>query len=297
MSTPKVSILTTAYNHEYYIAQAVTSAMTQITNFDYKMVIGEDYSTDRTRDILIGLKERFPHKIDLLLRPTNWGGRRNFLGTLHNCQGDYIAILEGDDLWISSNKLQLQADFLDSHPDCALCFHPVIKFFENENRVVLFEPFPVKEVYTLDDLLKRNFIATCSVMFRNRLLDELPDWIHDTPAADWPLHILNAQRGNIGYIDRTMGIHRIHSGGVWSANSAMKRLQNKIVILETIKDHFGHQYSQKLDQIISQQHLKVIWLLFRNGKIKAVYSYLSKLLSNPYITTSSLLKAMLRSKK
>ena len=111
-TSPKVSVLVLAYNQERYIAQAIQSALDQQTEFAIEIVIGEDCSTDRTRDILKRLAEDNPDLIRLLLREKNLGGTENFYDTLRQCRGEYVAMLEGDDYWTNPQKLQMQADAL-----------------------------------------------------------------------------------------------------------------------------------------------------------------------------------------
>ncbi len=196
----KVSVMMTTYNHGPFIAEAVKSALAQAVDFPFEIVIGEDCSTDNTRAILQDLQAANPGVIRLLARETNWGRRKNFIDTLWACQGEYIAILEGDDYWTSMDKLQRQADLLDQHPEYALCFHPAVKRFEEDGRDVIFKPPAGRDRFSLVDLLDRNFIATCAVMFRSRLFPDLPSWFDHVPAGDWPLHVLNAQHGDIGYL-------------------------------------------------------------------------------------------------
>jgi glycosyltransferase involved in cell wall biosynthesis len=254
----KVSILTTAYNHERYITQAVESVMAQETDFFYDHVIGEDCSTDRTREILLELHSRHPDRIRLLLRDRNIGGRANFIDTFHACRGQYIAILEGDDYWSSPHKLQRQVNLLDSHPEFAICFHPVVKYFQAEDREKLFVPPREKDHYQLVDLLEQNFIATCSVMFRNHLFADFPGWFWHVPAGDLPLHVLNAEHGDIGYIDEVMAVHRIHPGGVWSHRSSLLRLQDRLIIHQYLKNHLGKNHTDRMNDTLATIHLKLI---------------------------------------
>src|SRR6185436_14754992 len=74
---PTVSVLMVTYNHEPYIAQAVESALAQQTTFPVEIVIGEDHSTDRTREIVRDLQRDHRKKIRLLLHPKNLGGAAN----------------------------------------------------------------------------------------------------------------------------------------------------------------------------------------------------------------------------
>src|SRR5438132_1821213 len=101
----KLSVMMITYNHERFIAQALDSILAQRVNFDYEIVIGEDCSTDGTRDILMDFHRRYPDRIVLLLRDHNLGVMRNFEATLGACRGRYLALLEVDDYWTSENKL------------------------------------------------------------------------------------------------------------------------------------------------------------------------------------------------
>jgi len=109
------------YNQEKFVAQAIKSVMMQKTNFDFELIIGDDKSTDATTNIINDFVKRYPKKIKLLPSENNIGPIKNFLKTLQSCRGQYIAILEGDDYWLSKNKIQNQVDFLDLRPDFMIC--------------------------------------------------------------------------------------------------------------------------------------------------------------------------------
>src|SRR5919202_3380596 len=128
----KVSVLMITYNQEAFIAQAIRSALMQITDFDYEIVIGDDCSTDGTRDIVADLARKHPSKIRPLFQDVHLGVNRNLVSTLKACTGQYVAILEGDDYWTTQKKLQLQVNFLDCHYDYAICFHNVQVVCQNE---------------------------------------------------------------------------------------------------------------------------------------------------------------------
>ena len=104
----KVSIAMVTYNHEKFIAKALDSVLMQRTDFDYEIVIGEDCSSDNTRNIVIEYKRRYPDNIVLFLNEKNLGMYGNCSQVFQACQGEYIAVLEGDDYWTSPDKLQKQ---------------------------------------------------------------------------------------------------------------------------------------------------------------------------------------------
>ncbi len=219
----KVSVCLQTYNHAPYIARALDSVLMQETDFDYEIILGEDESSDGTREICIDYARRYPDRIRLFLRsredviylggrPT---GRYNFIQNLNAARGQYVALLDGDDYWTDPRKLQKQADLLDAHPDYALCFHAVDEVDAQGQRIRTVRPPGRKPVYRLRDVMRHNSIAALSVMFRNRPEHHpLPDWFRETRYADWPLHILNAAYGDIGYIDEVMGVYQRHAGGV-----------------------------------------------------------------------------------
>jgi glycosyltransferase involved in cell wall biosynthesis len=226
----KVSVCMITYNHEAFIAQAVESVLMQQTDFAVELVIGEDCSTDGTRAIVCDFGERYPARIRLRLPERNQGMQANGLATLKECRGQYIALLDGDDYWTDPNKLQKQVDFLEGHPEYPFCFHPVFLREENtgQERKHYYSALGcgalgIRDYYTLDDLLEySNFIPTDSVVFRNRVFEELPDWFYQAPFGDFPLHILNICSSGLehfGFIDEHMAVYRLHSGGVYSGNS------------------------------------------------------------------------------
>ncbi len=214
---PLVSICMITYNHEKYIKQAIESVIMQRTNFTYELVIGEDCSTDGTLSICQERQSQHRQTIRLRPRPKNLGIIPNFLQTLQECAGQYVALCEGDDYWISPDKLQKQVDFLERHPDCASCFHGVNVFNQETGRS---EPYTSgysgrRTVYTLDDILEHGaFPATCSLMMRNGIFADLPEWFHEVTQGDFVVHVLNGLHGTLGFLDETMAVYRVHRGGV-----------------------------------------------------------------------------------
>jgi glycosyltransferase involved in cell wall biosynthesis len=256
----KVSVCMVTYNHERFIEQAVASALTQETSFEYEIVIGEDCSTDRTRDILIELQRANPDKIRLLLHEHNLGALRNFVQTLDACQGQYIAYLEGDDYWTSNTKLQKQVEFLDQDADFAICFHNAIKFHDNSSEpAMLICPDDQPAVSTIEDILRKNFIPACAVMFRSRLFGVFPDWFFGLKLGDWPLHILNAQHGKIGYINEVMAAYRLHETGLWSTLAPDRIIAYTGEMFRHIDAHFANQYHQVIELVMDDLYTHWAW--------------------------------------
>ena len=249
----KLSVLLTTYNHEPFIAQAINSVLMQRVSFDYEVVIGEDSSTDGTRDIVIEFSKKCPEKIRLALSEKNSGECRNIARTLAKCGGEYVAMLDGDDYWTHPDKLQRQVDFLDSHPEYAMCCHNARSFYEDGSQESYdFNPLNQKETSTLDDLWVGNFVATCSAMFRRGLVRQLPDWFCTFRWGDWPLYILCAEQGKIGYISEVMAAYRIHPGGAWSGLREVEQLEQVIEFYARINAHLSFRYDEIIRTMISK---------------------------------------------
>jgi glycosyltransferase involved in cell wall biosynthesis len=262
----KVSVLMLVYNHERFISQAIESALMQATDFEYEIIIGEDCSKDDTRRIVVDYELRYPEKIRALLRERNLGMIPNFIESLKECKGQYIAILEGDDFWISADKLQRQVHFLDSDPECAICFSSARVISDNDS----FQSYVIppseynKDRYKLEDILKGNFIPTCSVMFRNGLIKEFPQWFYGQQMGDWPLHVLNAQYGAIGYIRDVTAVYRLHSAGNFSARATNQNMAAVIAAYEVFDAFFHYKYHKVINDAIIHARLFGVKCHLRN---------------------------------
>lgn len=118
---PVVSVQMVTYNHEPYIRQAIEGVLMQETDFDYELVIGEDCSTDRTREICFEYQKKYPERIRVLWSEKNVyaiGG--NGSRTTIRCRGEYLAFCEGDDYWTDPKKLQKQVDLMRK-TDSVMC--------------------------------------------------------------------------------------------------------------------------------------------------------------------------------
>jgi len=255
----KVTVSLITYNHAQFIAQAIESVLMQQTRFDFELLIGEDDSRDGTREIVTGYKARYPDRIRLFLndrknvvyvngKPT---GQWNFANNIRNTRGEYVALLDGDDYWTSPLKLQKQVDFLEDNRDCALCFHNVRILDEAEpTRLELHHTTPMRDKYEIEDLLRGNFMHTCSVVFRSGLFEDFPSWFFKCPLGDWPLHVLNAQHGRIGYLDEVMAVYRKHGKGAWSGQSRLQILAESIQTADLIRTGVPPRQKRYLDATV-----------------------------------------------
>lgn len=222
---PKVSVAMITYNHEKLITQAIESVLSQRTDFPIELVIGEDCSTDRTRVIVEAFASKFPGIVRLLPPAPNMGSTMNFARTIMACSGQYSALLEGDDYWTDPEKLRLQVEYLEAHPDCVLSHHKVSYLRDETGEVIQeFPPLSRREERADAALLAdSNFIQTCSVVFRRKDLPKLSAEFMKLKLGDLPLCAMLGQHGWFGYLDRNMGVYRIHGSNYWYAKPERER--------------------------------------------------------------------------
>lgn len=226
---PIATVLVITYNHEPFIDQAIQSVLNQEGDFDYEILISDDCSTDGTRAIVEEYAKRYPKRIRLLLSAQNLNDNRVLTRGFDVAQGSYVALLDGDDYWTSTTKLQEQVTFLETHPHCSMCFHNVVRLREDRSQPPAYSNPPNQKRFSgILDILDGDFIPTCSAMLRTELIRNLPEWYTRASAGDWALFVLAAEHGPIGYIDRVMGVYRIHARGEWSGLSDVEQVERLI---------------------------------------------------------------------
>ena len=214
----KVTIVTTTYNQEKYIGQAIDGMIMQKTKFPFKILISDDCSTDNTKKILEDYKHKYPDKIEIINHEKNLGAMQNFVDTLSKVKdSEYVALCDGDDFWTDENKLQKQVDFLDGNKDFNICFYKSRLFYQNGEKEDEIIPHDIEEVTTIEDLVNQNYIVANSVLYRWKFNDiDLKDiFPENIVPGDYYIHLLHAQDGKIKMINEVMSAYRRHDSGVW----------------------------------------------------------------------------------
>ena len=235
-TVPVVSVFCITYNHVNFIKDAIEGFLMQETTFPVEIFIHDDASTDGTAEIVKEYAEKYPKLFWTVLQTENqWSkGRHNayFFGLMQKQRGEFIALCEGDDYWISKEKLQKQLDVLEKDNRFSGCCHDVKSNFEGGEDILLFNKYcglDATQAIELKDILNSNLVATCSSLLRMKHIHSLPHIFSDLAMGDWPLCIWSAMHGDFFYDSKPMGFYRRHAGGVWSSMQSQR--QN----LETVK--------------------------------------------------------------
>jgi len=206
---PKVSVCVITYNQEKYIRQCINSILNQIVDFNYEIIIGDDCSTDGTRDIVMELTKEYPEKIRYIFQNINTGGTKNYLDVHSSARGEYISHFDGDDLMLP-NKLQRQFNYFEAHPGCSIVWHSVIRFSDlDEDKLQLCSyESDLVEYYHLCDLMKFGPIGNnSSSMYRKGTRDQ---HIDDEEILDWMFYTENLAKGYGALLHEVLGCYRVN---------------------------------------------------------------------------------------
>jgi glycosyltransferase involved in cell wall biosynthesis len=222
-----VSVCLITYNHARFIRSAVESILAQETSRPFELIISEDASTDGTREIVEDLARR-----DARIRPIyssrNLRSNEPVRRAIEAAQGGYLCIVDGDDRWLSKDKLERQADLLDSNPGVSACFANALIAYDDamEPTNARWTAPTIGNRVSFTQLWEGNPFATCAGMLRKDALGGIGSWYVDCfPITDWPLYLLCAQSADIMFVDEPSGLYRIHGGGEVSGQAERDRLR------------------------------------------------------------------------
>lgn len=262
-TVPLLTVLTMTRNQEQFIGACLQAVVDQQCSFAIRHIVVDDFSTDNTRGIVSEFASRYPHIAPIFLdRKAHHG--ESIKALFQQCRSKYAALCDGDDYFTDPHKLQAQVDFMEAHPDCALCFHPVRVVYEDSSQPERIHPQvegiapDATRFYTLSDLFKSNIIQTNSVVYRWRFASGLPDWFRpDCCPGDWYWHLLHAEQGKIGFINTVMSVYRRHRQGIYYL-SEVDRLKHRatvglqeIEVYDIINRHFGGRYEPILLKLVN----------------------------------------------
>ena len=252
-----VSVCMVVYNQEQYVREALDSVLMQKVNFPIEVIISDDCSKDATPQILQEYAVAYPDVIKPILGKQNVGYPNNQRRSLEAAQGKYIALCDSDDYWTDPYKLQKQVDYLESHPECAICFHNVMHIYDGTTaHRSLLVPLDFPSELTIEDVISRRwFLATNSEVFRREYIS-FPDWYDSVLHIDYVLNLLISQYGALHYMPDVMSVYRHtaisvnaqHRDGLWGY--MLFHSQTMKTILEHMYDTLDKQFHPLLDKRI-----------------------------------------------
>jgi len=268
--TPVVSVLCHTYQHVHFIRDAIEGFLMQETTFPVEIIIRDDASKDGTAEILRHYQEKFPQLIRTILHSENQysQGKKAFHETYAIARGEFIALCEGDDYWISPEKLERQVLTLTNNNYSGV-FHSVIWVTETKQFICSApEPKNRRDVIFRDIMSSDVFISTCAFLFRKNVIKkDYFDLLKKCQIGDWPLFAYLSQNNKIAFIDNEMSCYRRHDKGMWTGLSEIKGLHIKCHTLETFIVFFGSKKTENTKDEIKKLKYKIISIYINNNNL------------------------------
>jgi glycosyltransferase involved in cell wall biosynthesis len=238
ITTPRVSILIVTYNREAFLPLAVRSVLSQSYE-DFELLILDDASTDRSPEAIAELFT--DRRITYVKHARNLGINANRNAGLALAKGDYVAMLDSDDVWLDPSKLQQQVDLLDGDRRCGLVGTHA-KVLDGVGKVIG-ELRPETDPSAIRNrMLIRNQFIQSSVLIRRRVLDRagwydvtIPIW------EDYELWLRMGQSSTLRNIPRMLTGYRCHTGNI-SRAAQRKSLASYWQIYRRYRSKYPHGY-------------------------------------------------------
>lgn len=274
----KINVVLVSYNHAKYIEEAFSSIIMQCVPSDYQveLIIADDASNDDTREILRHLSVKSPYKVTFLPEEPNMGHPQNYKRAFMACDGDYIAILEGDDYWSSPLHIQSHVSFMDLHRECVLTMNRSVLFYQDEATYAFGSYNCEDDVWYISgkEMALNNCLGNLSsCVIRRSALNKLDEKIYDFDMDDWLLGLALAKYGFLCKFKAATSVWRIHSLGQWSGLSDAGKYQRVMTQIDNYDKFLNGIYHKEFcvnrQRVASQLSLKK-----KSGWKKSMKQYL-----------------------
>ena len=233
---PLVSVIVPLYNAAPYIRAALEGFLAQKTNFPFEVLVHDDASTDGSAAIIREYAEKYPDIIKPIYETENQWGKGTIsksMDAVMHPNSKYIATCEGDDYWTDPQKLQIQVDFLETHPDYYMSCHAFSFFYDNTKTFQarpFIEDLPLSVFNgreyctpTLDNFIySRWFTQTLTIVRRNEPYIEEAKFKKYKGAYDYITNYYMMKAGKCALFKDVMGIYRRHQGGIYTGRNSTK---------------------------------------------------------------------------
>lgn len=260
----------------------------QEVNFNYELIIADDCSPDKTRDVIRQFYHRYPDKIKLLFQEVNVGAARNYIAVHNLAQGKYVAHFDGDDVMLPG-KLQAQVDIMEANSCCNIVFHRARYFSDDRSYVAETGCLPKNGdivFFSPQELARWGTIAVHSSYMYRRSTRRTREYSQDF--MEWFFAFESLLDGGKGaYINQVLVEYRCNPSGNAYLSSKAGREKAYLIIIRHVVDHFAifpefrsDFYAHQLINIIMyMKNIRkvrwfMLWFLLKNigyvhvGKIK-----------------------------
>ena len=275
-----ISILVQTYNHDEYIEKCLDSILTQKTNFNFEILLGEDSSSDRTRAICLKYARNYSDKIRLFLHDEKnkikvqniTTGNFNAFYNFFNAQGKYIAFCEGDDYWTDPLKLQIQFEFLEAHEEYSFCYHSFIeKFHDKLSKDALLKQSQMD--LSCEELRElKSHPQLSSVCFRRKNISVHTEMLEIINVDSFIISVLGSS-GPAKFLKEIQpDVYTRHPRGIWTRRSKIVKLKLKKKTFQKLSQYYKSNNEPKMVKIFEKKidylNRSLFMLNFKNFNFK-----------------------------
>ena len=266
---PLVSVVIPSYNRAETLSGAIDSILKQACNFDFELVIGDDCSSDSSRNILLQYQQKYPRSIKLLFHENNIGLGSNWAICVQQCKGKYVTNCDNDDYWHNVHKLQIQVDYMECHLNCGLLHtdydeldivsHSIVRSYRTKSKEQILQGHRQQEIFNGE--LK---IVSPTVCFRKELFDKyipVDKYIElNFPIEDWPTWLILSKYSEIDYLPISTATYRVgHESlsNLDSYNKVLSKFTKEKVMYKFLCDMFPDDlefvekdYNKHVDRVL-----------------------------------------------
>lgn len=275
-----VNVLLITYNQERFVGKAIESVLMQVVDeqTSVTLVVADDCSTDNTLGVIKSYEEKSPFPFVYLSRDQNVGISRNYQLAIEACDGDYVAVLEGDDYWLDCMRLKKHLDYLNSHKECVMTVNSRLEYDQKKELFITTDCLKNYCFSLLDTIKDYDFIRNLSaVVFRKKRLDQMNSQLFEVAnhfggicVDRFMVHDV-LQRGYGFHFRDVMSVYRIHTG----KNASFVHFTNAS-IEEKIDYH--KRFSDEANSLLNVDCSSAFQTLFetRENELKELELYLKK---------------------
>ena len=284
---PLLTIRCLVYNHEPFLRQCLDGFVMQQTNFPFEAIVHDDASTDGSAAIIREYAEKYPDIIKPIYETENQYSKHQvgLLGRIMDAamhpESEFVAICEGDDYWTDPHKLQLQVDFLETHPDYVICSHDVVYYHEDTHK---FSELSVwgsslsdgrysEEIvdYSLKNFFECYWTRPLSCVYRRGAYREECEKKGYSRIKDYNFYYTILKHGKGALFKRIMAVYRSQPNGVWSS---MTEIQKRRTYANDALDIFKIEGDKNALKAAHVRTLGLLWYLKKEGNKNDVISVL-----------------------